>query len=203
MVADVALDQAWLVAGYVDRDATRDRGVADRHPVPSVVTESELAACLAADRLPDGVGCVALGIGDNATRSSCVAVLGNRCAPFLIHSRATVSPSAQFGPGTVVLPGAVVNADAKVGRGVIVNTGAVIEHDCTIADCAHVSPGAVLTGGVSVGSLSWIGAGAIVLPRIRIGERVTIGAGAVVTRNVEDGVTVVGNPARVRSNARD
>jgi len=41
-----------------------------------------------------------------------------------------------------------------------------------------------------------IGAGAIILPNIVIGENTFVGAGSVVTRNVESGITVVGNPAR-------
>ena len=42
-----------------------------------------------------------------------------------------------------------------------------------------------------------IGTGAIVLPGVTIGEAAIIGAGAVVTADVEDGVVVLGNPARV------
>jgi|SRR5262245_17794939 len=42
----------------------------------------------------------------------------------------------------------------------------------------------------------WIGIGAIVLKGVRIGRGARIGAGAVVTRDVPDGATVWGNPAR-------
>jgi len=41
-----------------------------------------------------------------------------------------------------------------------------------------------------------IGAGAIILPGLVIGERAMVGAGAIVTKNVPDGITVVGNPAK-------
>ena len=51
---------------------------------------------------------------------------------------------------------------------------------------------------VSIGQNVWIGGGAIILPGITIGDDAVIGAGAVVTRNVPEGVTVVGNPARGR-----
>ena len=43
-----------------------------------------------------------------------------------------------------------------------------------------------------------IGANATILPGITVGENATVGAGAVVTRSVEDGVTVMGNPARAK-----
>ncbi|AFO87123.1 sugar O-acetyltransferase [Phaeobacter inhibens] len=49
---------------------------------------------------------------------------------------------------------------------------------------------------VTLGSDVWIGGGAIILPGVSIGDGAIVGAGAVVTRDVEAGVTVVGNPAR-------
>lgn len=44
----------------------------------------------------------------------------------------------------------------------------------------------------------WIGAGSIILPNVtHIGKGAVIGAGSVVTKNVEEGVVVAGNPAKV------
>ena len=51
---------------------------------------------------------------------------------------------------------------------------------------------------VRIGSDVWIGGGAIILPGVTIGDGAVIGAGSVVTRNVAEGVTVTGNPARPR-----
>ena len=41
-----------------------------------------------------------------------------------------------------------------------------------------------------------VGTGAVILPGVTIGVGAIVGAGAVVTRDVPDGSTVVGNPAR-------
>ena len=51
---------------------------------------------------------------------------------------------------------------------------------------------------VRIGSDVWIGGGAIILPGVTIGDGAIIGAGSVVTRNVAEGVSVMGNPARPR-----
>ena len=47
-----------------------------------------------------------------------------------------------------------------------------------------------------------VGSGAVILPGVTIGVGAIVGAGAVVTRDVPDGVTVVGNPARVLERER-
>jgi maltose O-acetyltransferase len=52
---------------------------------------------------------------------------------------------------------------------------------------------------VRIGRHVWIGGGAIILPGVTVGDGAVIGAGSVVTRDVPAGVTVVGNPARVRT----
>ena len=49
---------------------------------------------------------------------------------------------------------------------------------------------------VRIGSDVWIGGGAIILPGVTIGDGAVIGAGSVVTRDVGEGQTVTGNPAR-------
>jgi len=49
---------------------------------------------------------------------------------------------------------------------------------------------------VKIGKNVWIGGGALILPGLTIGDNAIIGAGSVVTRDVAEGCTVVGSPAR-------
>jgi len=142
---------------------------------------------------------VVIGIGSNTVRKKIVSNLriSSEMYVSVIHSSAIVSPSAELGIGTVVMPGAIINADAKIGDHVIVNSASVVEHDCVVGDFVHMSPLAVLTGGVRIGEGTHIGAGASVIPLKKIGAWSTIGAGAVVVSDIEDRVTVVGSPARV------
>jgi sugar O-acyltransferase (sialic acid O-acetyltransferase NeuD family) len=142
---------------------------------------------------------VALGIGDNSGRAAHLERIladGYAC-PAVCHPAAVISAHAIIGPASVVFATAVVNYNAVVGRGCIVNSGAVIEHDCVLGDAAHVSPRAALAGGVTVGAASWIGIGASVVQGVRIGSGVRVGAGAAVLKDLPDGVTAVGVPARV------
>jgi sugar O-acyltransferase (sialic acid O-acetyltransferase NeuD family) len=114
------------------------------------------------------------------------------------HRTAFVAASAQLGAGSQILAQAAVAVDAVLGLSCIVNTGATVDHECRLGDGVHVAPGAHLAGCVEVGDGAFIGVGAAVLPRLRIGKQARVGAGAVVTRDVPDGATVVGNPARAK-----
>lgn len=116
----------------------------------------------------------------------------------IAHPRAILASTVQWGEGTVIMAGAVVNPDTRIGRHVIINTSASVDHDCTIGDFCHIAPNSTLCGGITVGEGTLVGSGAVITPGITIGNWCTIGAGAVVVRNVPDGQTVVGNPAKVK-----
>ena len=114
----------------------------------------------------------------------------------VFHPSSIVSPRAVLGEGTVIMQGAIVQSCASIGKHCIVNTGASVGHDVKLADFVHVAPRAVITGNVEVGECTWIGAGAVIKQGIKIGKNCMIGAGAVFVKDVSDGMTVVGNPAR-------
>lgn len=82
------------------------------------------------------------------------------------------------------------------------NLNCTIAHDCQIEDFVTVGPGANISGNVHLKEGCSIGTGAVVLQgrstddKLVIGSDAVIGAGAVVTRQVGDGLTVKGVPAR-------
>lgn len=139
---------------------------------------------------------VIVAIGNAKTRAAIQEQL-HSVAPALVHPSAVVSSTARLGKGTVVMPNAVVNADTVIGDGVIINSGAVVEHDCIVGDYSHICPNAALAGGVTVSFHSWIGIGSSVIQLVSIGADVTVGAGSVIIRDIPDGHTVVGNPAKL------
>ncbi|HEY4326926.1 MAG TPA: acetyltransferase [Mucilaginibacter sp.] len=145
---------------------------------------------------------VFVGIGNNGIRADVFRKLKRMGAisPSIAHQRSFVSTSAEIGSGTVIMPGVVVNARAKIGEAVICNSSCVIEHECIIGDYVHIAPGAILAGNVTVGDGSFVGANSVIKPGIKIGAGVTIGAGSVVTKNIADGLTVYGNPAKEKKN---
>lgn len=126
-----------------------------------------------------------------------------KCAGFnffsVIHARAYVSESAKLAEGVQVMAGALIQSGAIISDNTIVNTGSIIDHDCRIGSHVHVAPGATLSGGVYVGDGVHIGTGAKVIQGIKIDCDAVIAAGAVVVRDVKQGETVMGVPAKFRS----
>lgn len=143
-----------------------------------------------------GLSPLIISIGNNRVRKMIAERLECRFGR-AIHPSANVSPSARIGEGSVVMAGASINAEASIGRHCIINTNSSVDHECRIGDFVHISPNAALCGNVEVGEGTHIGVGASVIPGIKIGRWCTIGAGATVVRDLPDGVTAVGTPARI------
>lgn len=196
VVADLVRLVGHRVRGYIDRNASALSGSPWMERDCVLIEETEWLAEMSRRREARGFDALVLGIGNNAARKACFDQCAHVPMPVLVHPAASMSSSASADAGTVVLAAAVVNAGARVGRAVIVNTGSIVEHDCVIGDGAHISPGAVVCGGVRVGRGAWIGAAAVVTPNRCIGDNAVVGAGAVVIRDVPDGMTMAGNPAR-------
>jgi UDP-perosamine 4-acetyltransferase len=164
------------------------------------------APCLGGDdRLStlfgQGIRSAFVAIGDNALRkerTDALRRLGYRVIN-AISPRAFVSRYVEVGAGVAIMPGAAVNAGAVLCDGAVVNTNASVDHDCLIGAFAHVAPGAALAGKVQLGEGAFLGVGACVTPGVSIGAWAAVGAGSVVVRNITDGVTAFGVPARPRT----
>tara|TARA_B100001121_G_scaffold139286_1_gene122138 strand:- start:66286 stop:66912 length:627 start_codon:yes stop_codon:yes gene_type:complete len=191
VVADVAErggDHRSIV--FLDNEPRPDDSGTDRYEVLGPCSDlGNIAA--------EGDRCV-VAVGDNVRRSELFVLVEDAGVPLatIVDPTAFVSTGATIAEGTVVMPHAVVNTGSVVGRGCIINTGATVDHDCRIDEFVHVSPGSHLGGNVVIGEGTWVGIGSSVRHGITIGRRVMIGAGASVVACVDDGLTVVGVPAK-------
>lgn len=192
VVTEAARAAGWTVLGFFDDDpsATVDHSTPRVGPIQEAPGHAAHPSETTAGPIPSIIA-----IGTLATRERILRDLRGLFAR-VIHPSSIVSSSAKLGEGIFVSAAAVIQGRAVIGDHAIVNTGAIVEHDCVLGRNVHVAPRATLGGGVHVGEHTLIGLGASVRPGVRIGNGCTIGVGAAVIRDVLDGQTVIGVPAK-------
>jgi sugar O-acyltransferase (sialic acid O-acetyltransferase NeuD family) len=137
-----------------------------------------------------------LAVGNSKAREAIATRLIKARFFSISHPAAIIAKSAQIGSGTFIAAQSIVAPDVQIGNHCIINHAAVVDHDCLVGDYTHIASQTSLGGGVKVGKGVLIGSGAVVLPGITIANYAIIGAGAVVTKNVAEGITVIGSPAK-------
>lgn len=117
--------------------------------------------------------------------------------------------------GTLQFPhigGIVIGDRVEIGSSTCVDRGSigdtVIGDDCKIDNLIHIAHNvsmgkrckvialAIVGGSVVLGDDAWIAPAAAIRDWLKVGKGAVVGIGAVVTKDVPDGETVVGNPAR-------
>jgi UDP-3-O-[3-hydroxymyristoyl] glucosamine N-acyltransferase len=89
-----------------------------------------------------------------------------------------------------------VNGSTVIGEGTKIDNLVHIAHGAKIGKNCLIVAGAVIGGSAEIGDNCFIGINASIKNKVKIGNNVTIGMGAVVTKDVHDGETWIGNPAR-------
>ncbi len=121
---------------------------------------------------------------------------GSDCGPF-----------AKLRPGTDIGPGVHVGSFAELVR-TRVGSGSAVPHvsylgDTTVGERVNVAAGTITANydGISknptrIGDDVFLGVDTMLVAPVEVGRRARTGAGSVVTRDVPEGTTVVGMPAR-------
>ena len=129
------------------------------------------------------------------------ATLGARCH---VYPGAIVWAPWQLtlGDDACVADGAELYNVAPITLGVraVVSQGAYL---CAASHDHRQEDFPLTSAAIRLGDRAWVAARAIVLPGITIGAGAVVGAGSVVTRDVPDGCTAAGNPARIVRQAGD
>lgn len=105
-----------------------------------------------------------------------------------------IGESVEIGAQTCI--DRAVNDSTVIGKGTMIDNLVHVGHGAHIGEHCLLVAGSVIGGSARIGSRVFIGMGALIKNKVTIGDDVTIGMGSVVTKDVPDGWTVVGNPAR-------
>lgn len=140
-----------------------------------------------------------LGVGGHKSRLFCAhkaTSLGGKLQSFISNYALIGDFGVNISNGVCILSHATITADVKIGEGTLINKASIISHDVTIGSYCEISPGARILGRSKIGARTNVGTNAVILPDVVVGRDCIVGSGAVVTKNVPNGVTVVGIPAK-------
>lgn len=116
-----------------------------------------------------------------------------------------------IGDNVSIWTGSYIDYGCRLGSNIRIHCDCHVTQFVTIENEVFIGPGFVTSNdvyplqeaaepyreGCTIRRGALIGVNVTILPRVIIGEGALVGAGAVVTKNVEPGMVVVGNPARV------
>ena len=140
-----------------------------------------------------------IAVGSGEGRLKVAALLESKgCRHATIISPHALVAQAYCGAvGGMILGNCSVSSSVTFGSHVLVQGFACIGHDVMLGDGVTVSSHAFVGGGAIIGARATIHPHSSILPDVRIGDDAIVGAGSVVTRDVEPGITVFGNPAKL------
>jgi UDP-3-O-[3-hydroxymyristoyl] glucosamine N-acyltransferase len=105
-----------------------------------------------------------------------------------------IGPECEIGTHGVILRG--ILGQTRIGRGTILGNVVHIGHGADIGERVWMAAGVVVCGHAVIGDRAALGAGTIVRDNVRVGTDASVGMGSVVVKQVGDGQSVLGNPAR-------
>jgi sugar O-acyltransferase (sialic acid O-acetyltransferase NeuD family) len=138
-------------------------------------------------------------LGLPPVKSKLLASLIEQKAEFIsfIHPTAVIGERVKIGRGVVVCPGASISVDISIGDFSMIGPNTTIGHDGTIGAWCTLCAQCDVTGRVTIGDGVFLGSRVSIIPSKKVGRGSILGAGSVVISDVPEGVTVVGNPARI------
>jgi sugar O-acyltransferase (sialic acid O-acetyltransferase NeuD family) len=118
--------------------------------------------------------------------------------PNFIHSTVVISPNVKIGKGVYILMGSMIMPYTEIKDFTMISMNVKVAHHNVLEEGVFLSTGVNVGANMYLKSCAYIGIGAIVMTGVKeIGEDALVGAGSVVIRDVEDGLVVVGNPAKI------
>ena len=138
-------------------------------------------------------------ISDVNVKEACIEKIKKKNGEFIsvIHRSAIVYPSSRIGEGVIIAPNCVVTDNVSVGNHVMINIHSMVGHDAMIGDYSSIMSYVNITGRCKIGRKVFLASGVQMSPLTTIGDQGYAGIGSVVLKNVNPGVKVFGNPARI------
>lgn len=105
-----------------------------------------------------------------------------------------IGDQVEIGPNSTIRRSAI--GETKIGKGTKIGSMCNIGHNCVLGENNLLTSNVILGGSSKVGNDVYFGISSTIRNRVNIGDSVVIGQGAVVVKDIPDGETWVGNPAK-------
>lgn len=118
--------------------------------------------------------------------------------PNFVHHSAVVDSFLAPDSGIYILPCSVLMPWIEVKQDVMISIGVKIAHHTILGEGVFLSTGVSVGANIRLCDRAYVGMNATLVTGkcSTVGHDALIGAGAVVVSDIEDGMTVVGNPAK-------
>jgi len=132
------------------------------------------------------------------SRRKCIESLLERNAEFinLIHKTARIGTNVAIGVGNIIAAYTTLGADSCIGYYNLIQSYSVIGHDARIGSFNRIDTQVMCVGGIRIGDQVTIHTSAVINHNVTLGNESKVGACSFVLRNVKEGVTVFGIPAK-------
>tara|TARA_B100000941_G_scaffold272511_1_gene232066 strand:- start:8 stop:640 length:633 start_codon:yes stop_codon:yes gene_type:complete len=137
---------------------------------------------------------------------------------FSFVENSTIESKCEIGPYSRIRKNSIIGRNVKIGNFAEIKNSNIgdntnINHFCYIGDSLiglNVNVGAgVVTCNYNgekksqtvIGNECFIGSGTMIIAPRNIGNNVVTGAGSIITKDIDDNLTVVGNPAKILDNS--
>lgn len=104
--------------------------------------------------------------------------------------------NVRIGMGNVICSRCLISCNVDIGNFNTLNGYITVGHDARIGDFNSIMPAVKISGGVTIGKSNFLGVNSVILQYKSIGDDSVIGASSVVMRNIRNGGTYIGNPAK-------
>lgn len=137
-------------------------------------------------------------LGDSKWRKYYAEMIEKKGGMFhtIICPNCVINDTAQIGEGSFISNWCFISDNVTIGKHVITHHFCAIGHDAKVRNYCSLLCGSFMGGYSEIGEGSQMSPKSMILPHKKVGKNVMIGAASVVMRNINDDISVHGNPAK-------
>lgn len=116
--------------------------------------------------------------------------------PNIIDPSVQLNFPASIGRGNIIFQHVIISWRVSIGNFNKILPFSILGHEVALGDFNELNPRVAVSGCVKIGDDNLLGAGCAILQGRTIGNANTISIGSALLRNIKDGGTWIGNPAK-------